>query len=129
MADEVIWNMRIQGYSYADIEKELDIDRSSAYLACHRYFEFAREKLHDSQEITVLLELARLDAMLKKIWPKLDESATCLNAVKSILSIMERRAAYLGLDESGLKKLPKDSAREIYEHMQEIVHATGYGWQ
>ena len=129
LTDDEIWDMRVQGFSYGDIERKCKIDKYTAYLACYRVFERDREKFHDSQEMAILLELARLDAMLKKIWPMLSDDDKSLQTVKSVLQIMERRASYLGLDNTGMRNVPKDTAREIYEHMQELVHATGYGWQ
>lgn len=129
LTNEEIWDLRVKGYSYSDIQSIHGIDKSAAYLACYEVFEYRREKLHDDKEMTVLLELCRLDAMLKALWPKLEDESLSINTVKSILAIMERRASYLGLDNSGLKDRPQDSAREIYEHMQQIVSATGYGWQ
>lgn len=86
--------LRKAGLSYEQIAKQEGFSGKSA----------ARQNVHDAiRDLTrepakdvVLLELERLDTMLLALWKKAKSGD--VRAIDSVLRIMERRSAYLGID-------------------------------
>jgi hypothetical protein len=99
--------LRQQGLRYATIaeriEGEFDAERLpkswNAKYACkdfHRALQQAETDLDAGAADLLRLELSRLNALQAKLWPK--AMGGNVGAVDRILSIMKRRATYLGLD-------------------------------
>ena len=88
--------LRKAGVGYADIGTALGISTAGAYKSVMRALELLAEKTNENAEHVRDIELQRLDAMLKALWPRVlsgDEKA-----IDRVLRIMDRRARYLGLD-------------------------------
>ena len=86
--------MRKAGLTYQVIADKLKYkDPSGAEKAVQAAL---RAIIQEPAEEYLQLELARLEAMLMALWPKV--GAGNVHAVDRVLKIMERRAKYLGLD-------------------------------
>lgn len=92
-------NLRAAGHSFAVIAEKMGYaDSSGARKAVYRVLD---RNAWEPVEEARLLELARLDQLLAAAWHIMRTAPTPamqLQAVKSVLSIMERRTKYLGLD-------------------------------
>ena len=99
LAREVL-RLRGTGASYDQIAEELKLANRSVPW---KLFKFAiKEVIREPAEAVLTIELSRLDAMLSALWPRVADGDT--QAIDRALRIMERRAAYLGLDQpKGLK--------------------------
>lgn len=86
--------LRRAGATYADIAKQLDL--SSPAHAYEYVKETLLEMVKEPAQEVLQLELERLDAMLLHLQPKIATGDT--KAISTALTIMERRARYLGLD-------------------------------
>ncbi len=100
--------LRTTGHTYREIGRKMGIAKSMA----HKYVVDALREIREESTERALevreLELERLDAMLRQLWPEEPaegEIAPAMDArtADTILRIMERRAALLGLD------APKDT--------------------
>lgn len=87
--------LRIQGKSYPAIAEELGYaDASGAYraiMAC-----LAQSSQESGLEQVRQIEVARLDALLEKLWPGVEEGDT--DSIKTYIAVSARRAKLLGLD-------------------------------
>ncbi len=94
--EEEVVKLRLAGLSFPTIARNLSCSVSGAHKACMRAIARRLEKIGETTEQVLQLELERLDVMLRVLWPK------CLageaGAIDRALRIMERRARYLGLD-------------------------------
>lgn len=89
-------DLRRAGHSYAQISQKLGISRSSAHQLVHEGLDDARQQITASADELRMEELARLDGMLAKIYPKAARGD--MAAADRVLKIGERRARLLGLD-------------------------------
>lgn len=90
-------NLRLAGATYADIAKIMGMaNKAVARNACQRAMGEARARRDWAAEGVKDLELARLDKMLVGVWQKATSGSEA--AIAAVLRIMERRAAYIGLD-------------------------------
>lgn len=80
-------------YAHKDVARELEHLRSDV-----------RETARD----VLVLELQRLDDLLKALWPLAARKNPDYKAVDRVLRLMERRAKLLGLDEPDTLKLQTD---------------------
>jgi hypothetical protein len=86
--------LRAQGYSYADIAERLEYrDQSAARASVSAALYWT---LREPAEEVRMLELDRLDQLLVKLQPRLNQGE--LAAMDRALSISKRRAELLGLD-------------------------------
>ena len=99
--------LRERGYSYDRIAEELGMcDRSVAWRTVQSAL---HEIIREPAEDVLKTEINRLDRMLVGLWAKSENGDTA--ATDRVLKIMERRSAYLGLDQpNGLKV---EMAREL----------------
>ena|SRR5699024_453721 len=88
--------LRKSGATYDEIAKQLGLSgRTSAFQCVQRAIrDITKEPAKDVLE----LEVARLDAMLAGLWDKATDGDD--KAVNSAIRIMDRRAKYLGLDQT-----------------------------
>lgn len=86
--------LRIGGASYREISRTLGISVGSAHDYVTAGLEELRNANAESTERVRSMEVARLDAMLLKLWPKRDQP----RVADTILRISERRSRLLGLD-------------------------------
>ena len=86
--------LRAAGHRYEEIASRLGYrGRNGAYKAVMAGIQ---RTLQEPAEVVRKMELHRLDQLWRAVWPKV--AAGELPAVDRALRIMERRAAYLGLD-------------------------------
>lgn len=88
--------MRLQGYSYADIAVALNIAIDTARETIKRVmFRMAETTAEDAVEVRTL-ELERLDLMLVRLQEQIAKGSE--KAIETALRIQERRSRLLGLD-------------------------------
>lgn len=92
--------MRRAGHCYADIGEALGITEEHAYRVVADELTRLREDLPEDIEAVRALEIQRLNFMLSRLEPRILDGDTL--AIKTALLIMERRAAYQGLDQPEL---------------------------
>ena len=86
--------LRTAGHSYQAIADALGYrGPAGAYQAVTNA---ATRLIQEPAEEVRRLELGRLDAMLRAIWPRVENGE--LGAISQALAIQDRRARYLGLD-------------------------------
>lgn len=88
--------LRRAGASYQQIAEALDVSTTMAHRYVKQALEAMREETRETAEDVRQLELARLDEMLSRLWPKVTEGD--MKAYDRALRIMERRSKLLGLD-------------------------------
>lgn len=91
--------LRRYGFTYSQIAEQLGCALSTAHSYVMGALEETRTLLKEDADAIRDMELSRLDAMLPKFLSK--AMAGDDRAAKTVLSIMERRAKYLGLDAAG----------------------------
>jgi hypothetical protein len=88
--------LRAQGLGYQAIADALGYGGpSGAYQAVKRALERTRQEASDEVRT---LELSRLDALLNAAWER--AMSGDYKSIANVLSIMDRRAKYLGLDQA-----------------------------
>lgn len=102
-------NLRLAGASYAQIGRELDIPRATAYKTVQTALQEIRDNYRETATEVMGVELARLDALTVMLWKKAAGGEPA--ATDRILRIMERRAKLLGLD-APTKIAPTDPTGE-----------------
>lgn len=102
-----VLRLRKQGKTYVDIAQatieEFGLERLPAgfddryaWKDVSRELDRLRNEIADSVESIIELEVQRLDAMLDKLWDRVENADE--KAIDRVLRIMERRAKLLGLD-------------------------------
>ncbi|MBB4893550.1 hypothetical protein FHS39_002581 [Streptomyces olivoverticillatus] len=89
--------MKIEGHTYTEIAEALGYSsRGAVYVDVKRALE--KHVIEEGLAIEAWreLELAKLDALQKAIWPKAMEGDP--RAIEAALKILDRRARMLGLD-------------------------------
>jgi hypothetical protein len=106
--------LRKQGKSPPEIGEEIGTSRSYA----HELVKGALDDLvKEPSEQVLKLELSRLDAILNSIWKKV--RAGDVQSIDRALRIMERRAAYLGIDAP--KSMHFDVSKLTNDQLQQII--------
>jgi hypothetical protein len=88
--------MRKGGASYREIGSHLGVSTKTAHQYVMRELERLAEEAHEEAAQVRVLELQRLDRMLRGLWLRARDGDTF--AVDRVLKMMERRARLLGLD-------------------------------
>lgn len=108
--------LRQAGYTYDEIAARTGYkSKGAAFKAVSRGLKITlREPANQVRE----LEIGRLDAMIKALWPNAERGN--LGAVDRVLKIMERRAKLLGLDSAqeitiNFEKMSTDELREYIQ--------------
>ena len=102
-----VLSLRKQGKTYVDIAQATiekfgverlpaGFDDRYAWKDVARELDRLRNEIAESAESIIELEIQRLDAMLDKLWDKVELADE--KAIDRVLRIMERRAKLLGLD-------------------------------
>ena len=89
-------DLRRAGHSYAQISAKIGISKSSAHQLVQVGLEDARMQISASADQLRSEEIARLDGMLTKLYPRAKMGD--VQAVDRVLKIGERRAKLLGLE-------------------------------
>jgi hypothetical protein len=88
--------LRKAGKSYPVIAETMGYSLAGAYKAV---MSALKEVTREPAEEVLELEVARLDAMIEKLWPEIRAGGKNMTwHIDRVLKIMERRAALLGLD-------------------------------
>lgn len=88
--------LRLAGWTYAQIGAELGISQPAAFKLVNRALQQIRAKAAETSEEVLALELQRLDRWLQVADRAVHDGD--VNAVAHCLRIQERRAKLLGLD-------------------------------
>lgn len=88
--------LRKAGATYEEIGRSLGISKQSAYESVTRALAEIKAKTTDAADAVKTIELERLDAMFKGLWPSASKGNP--QAVEKALRVMERRAKLLGID-------------------------------
>lgn len=110
-----IMNLRISGWSMPEISNLLQITEKEAYgIVLQQLQEWTNITREMTEEMRTL-ELERLDAFLKSLWPKV--LAGSPKAIEVALKITERRAKLSGLD------APEKSQIQVESTVHQLNHA------
>lgn len=111
--------LRLQGFSYADIASALGVTVETARETIKRVLSrMAETTAEDALEVRSL-ELERLDQMLVKLQDQITKGSE--KAIETALRIQERRARLLGLDSP--KKLELDNKVTLRQYVGVDVEA------
>lgn len=88
--------MRRAGKSYAEIGKELKTNPGMVHRMVKAQLREVIDTMKEEAEEVLEMELSRIDAMMAAIYPKALQGH--LLSVDRVLRLMERRAAFLGID-------------------------------
>lgn len=92
------YQMRMAGIKWWDIAEELQISEAAARKSVAERIEEVSEMVDYYEKREILsLELDRLDALQAALWPEAMEGK--VSAVTAVLSVMDRRAKWLGFAE------------------------------
>lgn len=108
--------LRKSGYTFQEIAGELEY--ASASGAQNAVLAALRKTLQEPADELRKLECERLDVMLKSVWPFVLKGSP--RHVEQALRIMDRRAAYIGLD---APKLVEDTRTVTISIMAEQIAA------
>lgn len=92
----VAFELRKAGATYEEIGKSLGITRQSAYGLVSKVLEQLQTQTAEDAAAVKEMELQRLDAMFKGLWPAASKGNP--QSVEKALKVMERRSKLLGLD-------------------------------
>lgn len=93
-----IMALRVRGWTYPAIAKEVGVSVPTAYKAVQDAIARNRAEANESAGELVQIELARLDQMWASLAPRDENGNWRVDRVPAALKIMERRARLLGLD-------------------------------
>lgn len=88
--------LRKSGMTYSAIGKALGVSICMAHKDVHHVIDQLAKEARETAEAVRDIELERLDAMLKALWPAVEEGDT--SSISTALRVAERRARLLGLD-------------------------------
>lgn len=92
----VAFELRKAGATFEEIGKALGVTRQTAHELVTKLLDEMAAKTAEDVESVRAMELHRLDALFKGLWPSASKGAP--QAVEKALKVMERRARLLGLD-------------------------------
>lgn len=94
---EIAYRMKMQGLSLTDIAEELRVEPQTVQLILKERFKYEASFLSDDdREGLLMMENARLDHMLSKLWPSIDYGD--IKAIQAALKITELRMKVNQLD-------------------------------
>lgn len=108
---EKIVQLRIDGYSYAEIARQVNVSKDHAHSVVKDYMTEFRQKMSESLENAVILEVERLNECIRVMYAKVISSGDC-DAAKTMTTLMQRKSSYLGLDKA--LKLDIESSAKLY---------------
>jgi len=112
--------MRSQGLTYREIGHQLGIDASTAQRRVKKALsEIPFESVQDLRT----LEGDRLDALMSALWPMAMVGNT--QAVRAVLSVMDRRARLFGLDKPYKVELESWSVESIDAEVERLARLLG----
>ena len=99
------FELRKSGWTFREIGAELGISGSAAYKLVNKVLRRHADLLKEDVPAQLAMELARLDAILRSIWPGVQDGD--LQAVDRALKVGARRARLLGLDRKPSEEDPE----------------------
>lgn len=88
--------LRMQGYSYAEIAGIVGVSKARSYQIIQEYIQEYREQHAESIDQMVELDCQRMDTLMRSLWTRFDDGDTAAAAL--ILKLLERRARLFGFD-------------------------------
>jgi hypothetical protein len=119
-----IFNLRKAGATFREIAEKLGYaDQSGPYWVFKRLL---KSQVKEAVDEVKQLELARLDELLLRLWPRQeDKGRVKLQVVDRILKLMERRAKLLGLDTVNIRTEGELTHKhEVHEVRRRITQDT-----
>jgi len=90
------WELRLAGHSITQIARTLGVSIGQASMDVSRAFAEYREQMAKEAAEVARLDLARLDEILKALWPAVQQGDT--KAVAQAINVLGRRARILGYE-------------------------------
>lgn len=120
-----IMNLRISGWSMPEISNLLQIPTSETYgIVLQQLQEWTTLTREQTEEMRTL-ELERLDAFLKNLWPKVVMGSP--KAIEVALKITERRAKLSGLDSPEKAQIQIESTVHQLNHTELLAEYSRLG--
>jgi len=110
-----VMNLRISGWSMPEISNFLGISTQEVYTIVLQQLQEWTNLTREMTEEMRTLELERLDALLKYLWPKVQVGSP--KAIEVALKITERRAKLSGLD------APEKTQVQVESTVHQLNHA------
>lgn len=121
--DNAVLELRKRSLSYREIADELGIPETTAQAICAREIGRLSAEETRSSDLARLLELDRLDAIGRVLWPKVLNGDGA--SIDRYLKLMERRSRYLGLDAAtrvDIEERLRQAAREEGLDEETVIH-------
>jgi hypothetical protein len=110
-----VMNLRISGWSMPEIASHLSMSTQEVYTIVLTQLQEWTNLTREMTEEMRTLELERLDALLKYLWPKVQVGSA--KAIEVALKITERRAKLSGLD------APEKTQVQVESTVHQLNHA------
>lgn len=124
--EQQVLKLRRQGYTWDAISHQ--VGYSSPSSSRDAYLRASRRIIHEDLEEVRKLELDRLDIALKSIWSTVESGD--IQAINTMLRIMERRAKMLALDAPKRLLIAEPSAPmsvdALEQRIQQILDGGGF---
>jgi transcriptional regulator with XRE-family HTH domain len=122
------WDLRLKGYSYSEIAKELEIDPKKATKYLQRAYRIHSSQLEETMERNRHFDLMRLDYAIKKIFKVLEAEGTddedMLKAIALLIDTIRTRGALLGYDKKNQSaEAAEDLIRFLSAQRERIAYA------
>ncbi len=114
------FELRKEGWTYRDIGAELGISGPAAFKLVTKVLRRHADLLREDVPTQLEMELARLDAIWRSIWPGVQDGD--LQAVDRALKVGVRRARLLGLDRKPSGEDPAGEKRKDSPPLIVYVH-------
>lgn len=123
-----IYEQRIAGQSYMSIAREHHITLADAYNAVRKAYHQECEHIRHDPDMDRVMAAKRLDRLTEIAMIQLeanrDDYDCASKAIKDILMIESRRAAYYGLDMKSPKEPESQEVNAVWESFQQLMNAT-----
>lgn len=108
------WNMRLKGWSHAEIALELGVSRAQVARYLNKHYLFQRAQLDETLDRNKQFDLQRIDGIIKRVYEVLEAPVIrhddVLRACTTILECIRVRGALLGYDK---KAKSEEAAADI----------------
>lgn len=108
------WDLKKAGASCRQIGKQLGVSAMQVFRDLRDGLDEVRDHMAHTIQEHVVIEQARLDAINLAIWPKVQQGD--LEAARTAVRVIERRAALLGLDAAKRLEMKVDTPSALVQH-------------
>jgi hypothetical protein len=116
--------LRIASYSYREIAAEMGIDVKTAHDLVSSSLRDSVERRNERSDELRVIEVERLDGMLRRLYPLATAAYPDMAAVDRVLRISKRRCEIMGLDAPESVELSgKDGGPVQIQSMTDVVRA------